>query len=190
MTRPGMLSRQAVALATLFVVAAAASNWAIENVGRDNGPLAPRTISIGWGLEAPSGVVLIGMMIAVRDALHERVGLRGTIVVIAIASLVSAVLAPPALAIASGVTLLVAEITDALVYQQLRRRGRIVAATASNVASSIVDSALFLTIAYGAHAAAGGTWTLTLGKFEASLATLALVALFGRPYRRSSAAVA
>lgn len=76
MTRPGTLTRQAVALAALFVAAAAASNWAIENVGRANGPLAPRTIPIGWGLEAPSGVVLIGMMIAVRDALHERVGLR------------------------------------------------------------------------------------------------------------------
>ncbi len=176
-----------VVFAGLFIAAAATSNWAIENVGHDNGPSAPRTLPIGWGLDAPSGVVLVGVMITLRDALHERVGLRGTLLVILFGSIVSALLAPAAIAMASGVTLLVAETTDALVYQRLRRRGRLRAAFASNLVSSIVDSALFLIVAYGLEAARHDTWALTVGKVEASVITLAILAVVMRSFRAPSA---
>lgn len=165
-----------VLLTVVFVTAAASSNWTVENLGKDHGPLAPRTLPIGWGLEAPSGVVLIGVMIAVRDALHERVGLKGTLLVISVGSVVSALLAPAAIAVASGITLLAAETSDALVYQRLRRRGRLRAAFASNLVSAALDSALFLLIAYGFESARHGTWALTVGKSEASVITLALLA--------------
>lgn len=177
------LTTATVLLAGVFMAAAATSNWAIENVGQDNGPFAPRTIPVGWGQDAPSGVVLIGVMIAVRDALHERIGLKGTMLVIVLGSLLSALLAPAAIAVASGVTLLAAETTDALVYQKLRRRGRIRAAFASNLVSSVIDSALFLLIAYGVEAALHGTWALTVGKIEASVITLAVLAAATRAFR-------
>lgn len=170
-------------LASLFIAAAATSNWAIDNVGAYSGSSSPRTIPIGWGLEAPSGVVLIGLMLTVRDALHERIRLRGMIVVILAASVVSAVVAPPAIAVASGVTLLVAETADALVYQRLRRQGRLTAAAASNVVSSVVDSVLFLLIAFGAQAALGASWALSVGKLEASLITLAILTFAARLFR-------
>lgn len=173
-----------ILFAVIFIASAATSNWAIENVGRDNGPFAPRTIPIGWGLDAPSGVVLIGIMIAVRDALHERVGLKGTLLVIAAGSVISALLAPATIAVASGLTLLAAETTDALVYQRLRDQGRLRAAFASNLISAVVDSALFLFIAYGLEAATQGTWALTVGKIEASVITLAVLATATRSFRK------
>lgn len=175
----------AVFLAILFVGAAAASNWTLQHVGQDNGPLAPRTIPIGWGLDAASGVLLVGVMISVRDALHEQVGLKGTLIAIVVGSIVSSALAPPALAVASGVTMLVAELADAVVYQRLRRRGRTLAAAASNLASSLLDSAVFLTIAYGVHAATQGTYPLTVGKLEASLLALAVLALTAKARPRT-----
>jgi uncharacterized PurR-regulated membrane protein YhhQ (DUF165 family) len=138
-----------IALAGAFVIAAATSNWAIHNIGQFNGPDAPRTLPIGWGLEAPSGVVLVGVMIAVRDALHEQVGIKGTLVVILMGSVISALLAPPALAVASGATMVTAEVADALVYERLRQRGRLIAAAASNFVSATIDSAMFLLIAFG-----------------------------------------
>lgn len=169
--------RAATALTLLFIVGAATSNWAMSNIGMYNGPSAPRTLPIGWGVEAPSGVVLIGLMLTIRDGLHERIRTRGMAAIIFIASVVSAVVAPPAIALASGATLAVAETADALVYQRLRRQGRLLAAAASNLVSSVVDSVLFLLVAFGVQAAIEGSWALTVGKLEASLVTLVIFAL-------------
>lgn len=174
---------QIVLLGCLFIAAAATSNWMINNVGQNNGPQAPRTINIGWGMDAPSGVLLIGLMIAVRDALHERVGIAGTLLFILVASLISAALAPTTIAVASGVTLLAAETTDALIYQKLRAKGRIWAAISSNLVSSLLDSGLFLAVAFGLLAAREGALALTIGKFEASAVTLAVMALFLPAFR-------
>lgn len=179
-------------LSAIFIGAAATSNWAIQHVGQSNGPYAPHTIPIGWGLRAASGVLLIGAMITVRDALHEQVGIRGTLWIIAAGSIVSGLLAPASIALASGVTMLAAETSDALVYQRLRGRGYLVAAAASNLVSSVIDSALFLVIAYGTAAMWRGTYPLTVGKVEASLITLAVIVLARRlswpPKKRLQAA--
>lgn len=180
--------KAATGLALLFIVGAATSNWAMSNIGMYNGPSAPRTLPIGWGMGAPSGVVLIGLMLTIRDGLHERIQPSGMAAVIFIASVVSAVVAPPAIALASGATLAVAETADALVYQRLRRQGRMWAAAASNLVSSVVDSVLFLLIAFGLQTAIEGSWALTVGKLEASLVTLVIFALVTsllRPRRQS-----
>ncbi len=176
---PSPLNRATLILGGLFIVGAAASNWSINHVGRNNGPFAPHTLPIGWGLQAPSGVALVGLMITVRDALHERIGLKGTLIVIAVGSILSAAVAPAELAVASSVTLLISEASDAAVYQRLRQHGLFAAGVASNIVSAVIDSAVFLTIAYGASVAWDRTWALSLGKFEASLVAFVLViALF------------
>lgn len=167
-------------LALLFLTSAAASNWAINNIGHDNGAGSPRTVPIGWGLQAPSGVVLIGLMFAVRDTLHERIGVKGTLLLIALASAVGAIVAPPTLAAASGITMLIAESSDALVYQRLRAAGRFMAATTSNVAASLLDSIVFLAVAFGAAAAVSGTLALFVGKLQASLVAMLVVNLARR----------
>jgi hypothetical protein len=59
----------------------------------------------------------------------------------------SAVLATPQLAVASGIAFAVSEAADYAVYAPLRRRGWARAVTASSVAGSAVDTVLFLTLA-------------------------------------------
>lgn len=81
---------------------------------------------------------------------------------------------------ASAVTFLVAEILDLGVYRRLRRRGLITAALGSNLASTIVDSILFLSLAFGASQAFPGSVGMSIGKLEASVMTLIAVTAMAR----------
>jgi uncharacterized PurR-regulated membrane protein YhhQ (DUF165 family) len=58
-------------------------------------------------------------------------------------------LAPPALVIASAVAFLLSEFADLGVYTPLARRGLVLAVVASGVAGLIVDSIVFLWLAFG-----------------------------------------
>lgn len=55
----------------------------------------------------------------------------------------------PALAVASGLAFLLSEGLDLLVYSPLQKRNLITAVVASNVVGVIVDSAVFLWLAFG-----------------------------------------
>ena len=58
-------------------------------------------------------------------------------------------LAPPALVIASAVAFLLSEFADLAVYTPLARRGLVLAVVASGVAGLVVDSIVFLWLAFG-----------------------------------------
>jgi hypothetical protein len=66
---------------------------------------------------------------------------------VAAGAALSAVLAGPRLALASGVAFAVSELADMLVYQPLRRRGWARAALASGVVGAAVDTVLILALA-------------------------------------------
>ncbi|WP_020099417.1 VUT family protein [Mycobacterium sp. 360MFTsu5.1] len=157
-----------------------AANWAILHVGADHGPGAPRTIPIGFGLVAPSGVLFAGAQLTVRDVIHERLGAWKTLGVIAASAPLTAMVASPALAFASIGTFLAAETADLGVYARLRRRGYTTAVLASNVVSALVDSILFLALAFGLSQAASGAVGMTAGKLEASVATLVVIGAAAR----------
>ena len=61
----------------------------------------------------------------------------------------SALLAPPALVIASAVAFLLSEFADLAVYTPLARRGLVLAVVTSGVAGLVVDSIVFLWLAFG-----------------------------------------
>jgi uncharacterized PurR-regulated membrane protein YhhQ (DUF165 family) len=163
-----------------FVACIVGANWAILHVGLDNGPGHPRTIPVGFGLAAPSGVILAGAQFTLRDVIHERIGTAGTLAVISASAPLTAIAAAPALAVASIMTFLAAEILDLGVYRRLRRRGFTVAALGSNAVSTVVDSILFLTLAFGVSQAVTGSLGMTVGKLEASILTLVAVAAGAR----------
>jgi chromate transport protein ChrA len=96
----------------------------------------------------------------------------------AVAALLVVVLliVPTAVAIASAVAVLAAESADAFVCRWLRGQGRVLAAIVINIGSSLIESTVFLAIAFGIHPAVHGAWALTVGKFEASLVALAALA--------------
>lgn len=159
------------------------SNWALLHIGASGAPGAPRTIPLGFGLDAPSGVLFAGAILTLRDLIHERIGTTGTLVVIAASAPIVAVTSNPGLALASAATFLAAEVADLVVYRRVRARGRVLAVLSSNVVSSIVDSVLFLALAFGAAAVLHGAVAMTVGKLAASVLTLALLAFVARVVR-------
>jgi uncharacterized PurR-regulated membrane protein YhhQ (DUF165 family) len=97
---------------------------------------------------APAGVYFAGLAFSLRDALQETLGRRWVIVAIVLGALISAGLSAQ-LALASGLAFLFSELADFAVYTPLRRRSWLGAVVASNTVGVIVDSALFLWLAFG-----------------------------------------
>ncbi|OHT78371.1 hypothetical protein BKG69_15875 [Mycobacteroides chelonae] len=162
-----------------FVGCIAGANWAILNVGTDHGAGLPHTLPAGFGLESPSGVLFAGAQLTLRDFIQERLGAWKTLAVITISAPLTALVASPALALASVITFLAAEFADLACLQPIAAARIIVAVLGSNVTSAIVDSVLFLALAFGFSQAAAGTVGMSVGKLEASGAVLIAVAALG-----------
>jgi uncharacterized PurR-regulated membrane protein YhhQ (DUF165 family) len=141
------------ALTTLALTAYAGSvplaNWMISNVGAQQFPDGPHTIPVGFGFDAPSGVLAIGVALAARDAVHRLAGHRVAVIAIVAGVALSFFLASPALAAASAVAFALGETLDFAVYVPLARRRLALAVLASGTVGAVVDSVVFLNIAFG-----------------------------------------
>lgn len=126
-----------------------AANWMIGHVGATCVPGGPCLVPVGFGLTAPSGVLLIGIALVLRDLVHRDLGARWAAAGVAIGSALSFAIAPPELAFASLVAFAVSEALDQAVYTPLRRRRLVLAVLASGVVGAVADSALFLWLAFG-----------------------------------------
>lgn len=104
-------------------------------------------VPVGFGLLATAGTYCAGAALFVRDLVQDAAGRWVVLGALAVAAVLSAVLATPALAVASGVAFGVAELLDLIVYTPLRRRGWVRAVVASNVVGGIADTFLFLWLA-------------------------------------------
>lgn len=153
-----------------------AANYLIANVGTMCIPDGPCLIPVGFGLMAPSGVLMIGLALVLRDAIHEIGGWRTSALAILVGCLLSLLFSDPKLAIASAVAFGLAEIADQLVYTPLRERGRSRAVIWSGLAGAALDSVLFVYLAFGSIEFSAGT---TLAKVYASVAVA--IFLYGRP---------
>jgi uncharacterized PurR-regulated membrane protein YhhQ (DUF165 family) len=98
---------------------------------------------------APSGVLMAGIALVLRDLVQRRLGVAASSLAILAGAALSALLAPPALVIASAVAFLLSEFADLGVYTPLARRGLVLAVVASGVAGLVVDSIVFLWLAFG-----------------------------------------
>jgi queuosine precursor transporter len=125
------------------------ANWMIGNVGTVCVPNGPCLIPVAPGLMAPSGVLMIGAALVLRDAVQQLLGIRWAFVAIACGVLLSVLVAPPALVIASATAFAIAELLDLSVYTPLRRRNLSLAVLASGVVGAAADSAIFLWLAFG-----------------------------------------
>jgi uncharacterized PurR-regulated membrane protein YhhQ (DUF165 family) len=105
-------------------------------------------VPVGFGLMAPAGVFFAGLAFSFRDVVQERLGARWAVAAILVGAALSALLSP-ALALASGAAFLVSELADFAVFTPLRRRSWLGAVAASNTVGLVVDSALFLWLAFG-----------------------------------------
>jgi queuosine precursor transporter len=161
-----------------FMATIPAANWLIGNVGTECIPNGPCLIPVGFSLMAPSGVLLIGLAFVLRDAVHEQLGGGGAMGAIVAGTILSALIAPPALVFASTMAFLLAELADLAVYTPLRKRRLFLAVAASGVAGAVIDSAVFLWLAFGSLDYIAGQ---VVGKFWMSaLAGVVLLAVDAR----------
>ena len=123
-----------------YIVVIFLANWSINKWG---------IVPIGFGLSAPAGVYFAGLAFSIRDGLHESSSKYWVATAIIAGAILSFLLeGGERIAIASGVAFLLSEFIDFAVYTPLRARGKIVALFCSNIVGLIVDSVIFLYIAF------------------------------------------
>lgn len=131
----------------------------------------------------PAGTLFVGIGLTFRDLVHDRYGACGVAAGIIAGAGLSAVFASPRIAVACVVAFTISEALDTLVYTRLRHRTRTGAVAASNMAGLVVDSVLFVPLAFGGFAALPGQIT---GKAVATILTLAALHTTQRRRRRTA----
>jgi uncharacterized PurR-regulated membrane protein YhhQ (DUF165 family) len=155
-----------------FIGTIFAANWLLETYG---------IVNIGFGLMAPAGVFAIGFAFTFRDIVQRTLGTTSVICAI-IAGACFSYLVSPAFAVASGVAFLVSELADFAVYTPLQRKSWLGAIAASNTVGLVVDSALFLWLAFGSLAFIEGQ---IVGKAAMTVVALGVLAIV-RPRLKGS----
>jgi uncharacterized PurR-regulated membrane protein YhhQ (DUF165 family) len=117
---------QGFAFLISFALCIPAANWMIGNLGSFCVPNGPCLIPVAPGIMAPSGVLMIGLALVLRDLVQRRLGLTWAFAAIAAGVVLSALLAPPALVLASATAFLLSETADLAVYTPLQRRGQVI----------------------------------------------------------------
>lgn len=165
-----------IALAVAFCATIPAANWMLGNVGLCQ-PEGPCLIPVWPGIMAPSAVLMIGLALLLRDMLQRVAGVTWTLGAILVGGGLSLLLAPPSLAFASVAAFLLSEAADMAVYTPLQKRGLLTAVLASNAVGIVIDSAVFLFLAFGSLGYLEGQ---IIGKMWGTLAALPLLLLMRR----------
>lgn len=142
-------TREGAVFLALFALTIPAANWLIGHVGTVCIAQGPCVVPVLPGLMAPSGVTMVGIALVLRDLVQRRLGVVYSALAILAGTAVSALLAPPSLIIASGTAFLLSEFADLAVYTPLARRRLVAAVVASSVVGLVVDSIVFLWLAFG-----------------------------------------
>ena len=147
-----------------FALCIPAANWLLGHAGTVCPPNSPCLIPVAPSIMAPSGVPMIGLALVLRDLVQRRLGARWAIGAILAGAALSALLAileteavlpfdfeNPLwkLVVASGVAFLFSEIADFAVYTPLQRKQLVLAVVASGLVGLVIDSVLFLQLAFG-----------------------------------------
>ena len=133
----------------LFCLTIPAANWMIGHVGTVCAPNGPCLVPVAPGVMAPSGVLMIGAALVLRDLVQRRLGIEFGIGAIFAGAALSAGLAPGSLVLASATAFLLSEFADFAVYTPLARRRLVAAVVASSIMGLVVDSIVFLWLAFG-----------------------------------------
>ncbi|HVV78480.1 MAG TPA: VUT family protein [Pseudolabrys sp.] len=133
----------------LFCLTIPIANWMLGSVGTVCPPNSPCLLPVAPGLMAPSGVVMIGFALVLRDLVQRRLGAEFGLAAIVAGTAISALVAPRSLVIASAVAFFISELADFAVYTPLARRRLVLAVIASSLIGIVLDSVVFLWLAFG-----------------------------------------
>lgn len=144
--------------------------------------LAVVAVNVGFTALGPSWPVFVavGAVLALRDFVHRAHGWKVSLALIVAGAGIAALfnLAAPLVALASVVAFLVAETLDMALFAAVRERlGLALGVLVSGLVGSLVDSLVFLSIAFGSLAFLGVQYQ---GKAAATVAAAAVVALARR----------
>lgn len=160
---------RALGLASLtgYITSIYAANWLLEHVG---------FVTVWPGIAAPAGVYAAGFALTFRDLVQRYLGRRWVLAAIlaggALSYTVSATFAT-----ASMAAFLLSELADYAVYSRVERRSWLGAIALSNTVGALVDSAVFLWLAFSSLDHIDGQ---LIGKSWATLAALAALWLLRR----------
>ncbi len=181
MTRETIRLVEGVIYLGLFGACIPLANWLIGNFGVSCPPAGPCVIPVWPGIAAPSGVLAVGAALVLRDLVQRRLGVSWALGAIIAGALLSGLVAPPALVVASAAAFALSETADLAVFTPLQRRGLVLAVAASGAVGLVVDSMLFLALAFGSLDFLVGQ---VIGKAWALLAALPLIHLLRLRDRR------
>jgi uncharacterized PurR-regulated membrane protein YhhQ (DUF165 family) len=160
---PATVVKLAVSLA-VYIASIVAANVMTAHFG---------LVGVGFGLMVTAGTFAAGFALTARDFVNRYGGTRWALVGIAVGIVLSAVLASPALAVASAVAFGAAELVDFAVYRRLvPRNGFVAAVILSNLVSAPIDTVVFLAIAGFPI-----TWQTVVGQLIAKIVWATLVPL-------------
>lgn len=153
------------------------ANWMIQHIGTVCVPQGPCLVPVAPGVLAPSGVLTVGAALVLRDVVQRCLGLSWGLAAIALGTLLSTLVAPSMLVFASGTAFALSELADFGVYTPLQQRRLTLAVVASSVVGLVVDSVVFLFLAFGSLEFLAGQ---VVGKLWAVLIAVPLVRLLRR----------
>jgi uncharacterized PurR-regulated membrane protein YhhQ (DUF165 family) len=133
---------------TAYLLSIPFANWLIDHVGHVQFDGGPHVLNVGFGYSAPSGFLAIGFALVARDYVQEKLGKRAALLAILIGVLLS-FLVNPQLALASGAAFALGELSDFAVYTPIRKKSIFAAVILSGAIGGLVDSLVFLKIAFG-----------------------------------------
>ena len=140
------------------------ANWLISRFG---------IVPVGFGLMAPAGVFAIGPALVLRDLVQWSLGKTVSLVALAVGGVLSYFVADPAVATASAVAFALSELVDFALFTVIAPRWAR-AVFVGGIAGLLLDSAVFLLVAFGSLAYMPGQ---VLGKaYGVILATIVIAA--------------
>jgi uncharacterized PurR-regulated membrane protein YhhQ (DUF165 family) len=128
------------------------------------------------GLVAPAGVYAAGVALTLRDLTQALLG-RAAVIIAILAGAGLSYLVSPSFAAASAAAFLLSELADFAVYTPLERKSWLGAVVLSNTVGLLVDSLLFLWLAFGSLAFLPGQ---IVGKAWMTVLAVLLLALVRR----------
>jgi uncharacterized PurR-regulated membrane protein YhhQ (DUF165 family) len=168
---------EGIAFLLAFTACIPIANWLIGHVGAFCVPNGPCLIPVAPGIDAPSGVLMVGLALVLRDLMQRRLGKAWALIAILAGAVLSAAIAPPQLVMASTVSFAVSELADFAVYTPLQRRQLVLAVFLSSLAGLVADSLLFLWLAFDDFSFLGGQ---VIGKLWMVMLSLPLIAMLRR----------
>ncbi len=147
--RDGLRVVEGLVFLVLFCLTIPAANWLIGHVGTECAPNGPCLIPVAPGLLASSGVLMVGAALVLRDLVQRRFGAGIGICAILMGAALSGLLAAPALVVASAAAFLISETADFALYTPLAKKHFVAAVAASGFFGLVVDSVVFLWLAFG-----------------------------------------